>query len=91
MFQHWFLDHPRSVGESYFEHQLMAFGFSIALFAAATVCLIHGLVPGLFKRTASGMLAHLHGRMVTQRPQGKAPVTTPPNAAHHPSELSHSG
>jgi hypothetical protein len=90
MFQRWFLDHPRSVGESYFEHQLMAFGFSIALFAAATVCLIHGLVPGLFKRTASGMLANLHGRMVTQRLQDKEPVPKPPSAAH-PSGLSHPG
>lgn len=86
MFQRWFLDRPRSVGESYFEHQRMAFGFSMALFAAAIACFIHGLVPGLFKRTASGMIAQLHGRMVTQRLQNKAP-----KAAPHPSGLSHSG
>lgn len=85
MFQRWFLDHPRSVGESYFEHQRLAFGFSIVLFMAAVVCLIHGLVPGLFKRTASGMLAHLHDRMVTHRLQDKSPVTMPPKEAHQPS------
>ena len=73
MFRRWFLEHPRSVGESYFEHQNMAFGFSFALFAAAFACLIHGLVPCLFKRTASTKVAHLYDRMFVHRIAAAAP------------------
>jgi hypothetical protein len=90
MFQRWFLDHPRSVGESYFEHQRVAFGFSAALFMAAIACFIHGLVPGLFKHTASGMVARLHDRMVIHRLQDKPPVTVPPKGARQPSGLARS-
>lgn len=67
MFWRWFLDHPRSVGETYFEHQGVAFGFSARLFLAACACLVHGLIPGLFERTASRSVARLHESMVTQR------------------------
>ena len=67
MLQRWFLDHPRSVGETYFEHQRMAFGFSARLLAAACACLVHGLMPSLFERTASGVVTKLHERMVVHR------------------------
>ena len=85
MFRRWFLDHPSSVGEGYFEHQRMAFSFSNALFMAAIACFIHGLVPGLFKRTASGMVARLHDRMVVHRMKDmkdKPPVLVTPEGAH---------
>jgi len=71
MFRHLLLDHPRSAGETYFEHQRVAFGFAGALLAASAVCFVHGLVPGLFQRTGSGIVARLHERMAAR---GAAPI-----------------
>lgn len=62
-----FLDHPRSVGEDYWTHQRMAFGFAGALMAAGLICLIHGVVPGLFETAASRAVARLHDRMDARR------------------------
>jgi hypothetical protein len=67
VFNRLFLDHPRSVGESYLEHQRRAFGFALALLAAALACLVHALVPGLFVRTGSESIRRLHDRMVVNR------------------------
>lgn len=70
MFTRLFLDHPRSVGESYLEHQRHAFGFGISLLGAALACLVHAVVPGLFVRTGSQAITRLHDRMVTHRTAG---------------------
>ena len=67
VFNRLFLDHPRSVGESYLEHQRHAFGFGISLLAAALACLVHAMVPGLFVRTGSDTIKRLHERMVVNR------------------------
>jgi hypothetical protein len=67
VFTRMFLDHPRSVGESYLEHQRHAFGFGISLLGAALACLVHALVPGLFVRTGSDTIARLHDRMIVHR------------------------
>ena len=69
-----FLDHPRSVGEGYWDHQHVAFGFAFSLMAAGVVCLIHGLVPCLFETTASRAVTRLHVRMVTHRRRARAVV-----------------
>ena len=55
-----FLQHPRSVEESYIEHAAFAGQFSLKLFAAAGAALIHALVPCLFEKTASRMVADLY-------------------------------
>ena len=67
MFNRLFLEHPRSVGESYLQHQLNAFGFGFSLIAAGLACLVHGLVPGTFVRTGSGAVTRLYSRMVVNR------------------------
>jgi hypothetical protein len=67
VFTRLFLDHPRSVGESYLEHQRHALGFGISLLGAALACIVHALVPGLFVRTGSDAIARLHERMIVQR------------------------
>jgi hypothetical protein len=48
-----FLDHPRAVGESYFEHMGAAFTVAWRLFSASTKCIVHGVVPGLYKTAGS--------------------------------------
>jgi hypothetical protein len=67
MIDRYFLSHPREVGETYFAHQRVALSFSVRLFAAACACLIHALVPGVFKTTGSRAVSALHQRMVVNR------------------------
>lgn len=57
-----FLDHPRSVDESYFEHARFAGGFSLRLFGAACAAAVHAVIPCLFERTASKMIAEMYQR-----------------------------
>ena len=62
MFARIFLDHPAKVDESFFEHMFFALRFAGLLFAAAGAALVHALVPCLFEKTASGMIATLYAR-----------------------------
>lgn len=57
-----FLDHPRSVEESYLEHAAFAGKFSFKLFLAAFAALIHAIIPCLFEKTASGMIAQMYDK-----------------------------
>lgn len=57
-----FLDHPRSVDETYLEHAAFAGRVSLTLFAAAFAALVHALVPAAFERTASRIVAELHAK-----------------------------
>jgi hypothetical protein len=83
MFDKLFLDHPRSVDETYFQHLLVATGFGAKMVCAGLACLVHALVPGLFVRTGSLAIAELHGRMVLNRrrrddAKGQAPMAQHP-------------
>ena len=62
-----FMAHPRSVDETYLEHQRVAFGFASALFLAACACALHGLAPALCEKTGSTMVKRLYDRMVAHR------------------------
>lgn len=63
-----FLDHPRSIGETYGEHLRQAAGFGGLMVWGGLACLIHALLPFLFERTASRCVSELHGRMSGRRP-----------------------
>jgi Family of unknown function (DUF6356) len=65
--QQLFKDHPASVGESYFEHMGVAFGFGARLLAAALACFAHGLLPFLFTKTGSSAVKRLHEEMIRGR------------------------
>jgi Family of unknown function (DUF6356) len=67
MLDRWFLAHPRSIDESYLEHQACALKFSGSLLRASLACFVHALVPGLFERTGSTMVKQLHQEMATKR------------------------
>ncbi len=62
-----FTEHPASVGESYFEHMGMAFGFGAKMVVSGLACLIHGLFPFLFVSTGRNCIKTLHDRMVVNR------------------------
>ena len=55
-----FLDHPRQVNETYFEHGQFALSFSVKLFLASMAAIVHAIVPSLFEKTASTIVAELH-------------------------------
>jgi len=57
-----FLTHPASVDETYGEHFRFAFGFALLLAAAAAAALVHAVIPGLFEKTASRIVARLYAR-----------------------------
>lgn len=57
-----FLSHPRSVGESYGEHAVFAAGFAWRLGLAALAAGVHAVLPFLFERTASRIVADLYQR-----------------------------
>jgi hypothetical protein len=62
-----FTSHPQSVGETYAEHAVMASGFGFKLILAGLACLVHAILPFLFVKTGSGMIADLYQRMVAHR------------------------
>ena len=57
-----FLAHPRDVNESYAEHAVFAGGFALRLLLAAGAASIHAVIPCLFEKTASRMIADMHAR-----------------------------
>ena len=62
MFGRLFMDHPRSIGESYFEHLLFAGGFALRLLGAGLAALVHALIPCFFEKTASNMIAKMYAK-----------------------------
>jgi hypothetical protein len=75
MFDRFFLAHPRSVGESYFEHQRTALSFAIPLLGAACACFVHAFLPTCFERTGSTTVRRLYGRMIVHRNRVPFPPT----------------
>ncbi len=67
MMKRLFVDHPASVGESYFQHMAVAGSFGWAMARASCACFLHAIVPGLCVKTGSSIIRDLHGRMVVNR------------------------
>lgn len=67
MFARLFVDHPRAVNESYFEHMAAAFTVAGRLAAASAKCIVHGFVPGLCKTSGSDAILKLHGEISPRR------------------------
>lgn len=62
-----FCEHPRSVGETYFQHLRAATGFAGTMLIASLACFIHAVVPSLFEKTGSKAIERLYARMVENR------------------------
>lgn len=71
-----FTEHPRTVGETYSEHFVMASSFGVPMILAGCACVLHGIFPFLFERTGSNLVRKLHDRMVTNRVKNPAPQGT---------------
>ncbi len=62
MFYRVFKQHPESVDETYVEHAVFASRFTIKLAAAAGAALIHAIIPVLFEKTASRIVADFYAK-----------------------------
>jgi hypothetical protein len=65
--QTFFLDHPESVGETYFQHLITASSFAGRMLWGGLACFLHGLFPFLCVKTGSGIIAQLHSSMLVHR------------------------
>lgn len=66
LFKSLFVDHPASVDETYFAHMKVALTFAFWLGVAAVAALIHAVVPGACKSTASQIIKRLHTKMTAR-------------------------
>ncbi|MBE29425.1 capsule biosynthesis protein [bacterium] len=48
-----FNKHLKEVGETYFEHLIEAWRYSLILFRLFLIAFIHGILPFIFKKTVS--------------------------------------
>jgi hypothetical protein len=62
-----FVEHPASVGESYFRHLRTALGFGVAMIAGGVACVVHAILPFTFVTRGSETIARLHDRMIANR------------------------
>ncbi len=71
LFERLFIAHPRSLGESYIQHQRFALSFAKTLFSAGVAAAVHAVFPCLFKTTASEAVVKLHGTMFSRASAAK--------------------
>jgi hypothetical protein len=67
MFKRLFIDHPRSVDETYFEHFGVAARFGVTMIWGGLCGLVHAFVPGLCVKTGSRTVERLNQIIVIQR------------------------
>ncbi len=64
---HLFTEHPQSVGETYTQHLFVAGEFGLRMIVGGIACLVHSLLPFLFRSTGSRMIAELNEEMIMRR------------------------
>jgi hypothetical protein len=52
--------HLNEVNETYFQHMRIAFKIGFTMLVTGVFCLIHGLIPCLFKKTGSNQIAKMY-------------------------------
>ena len=67
MFARLFIDHPRTVNESYFQHLSASLTVAGRLGVAASKCVVHALVPGLCKTAGSDAILKLYREVSPRR------------------------
>ena len=54
------IEHLKEVNETYFQHMTIAFKIGFTMLVTGIFCLIHALIPGLFKKTGSNQIAKIY-------------------------------
>ena len=67
MFNRLFVDHPKSVDESYTEHFKVAGSFGVAMIWGGSKALVHAIIPGMCITSGSDTVKRLNTIMVEQR------------------------
>ena len=67
MLKRLFLEHPRSLKETYLEHLGHASSFGLSLVLAGAACLVHAVVPAVFETTGSREVHRLREKMMARR------------------------
>ena len=67
MYNRLFVDHPRSVDESYTDHFRVAGSFGVAMIWGGMKALVHAIIPGLCITSGSDTVKRLNHIMVEQR------------------------
>lgn len=68
-----FTKHPRSIGESYFQHMRVALTFGSKMVLGGLACMIHAIFPFLFETTGSRMAIHLAKKFLTREENRQSP------------------
>ena len=61
-----FVDHPKSVDETYFQHMRVAGWFASRLLAAGCAAIIHAVLPCLFEKTAGRMIEQMYAQITSR-------------------------
>lgn len=72
-----FVDHPRSLGMSWFQHGVGAIKIGGEMIGAGAACIVHAIVPGWFTQTAGRTVERLHDHMVRRRASAANPEMWP--------------
>ena len=72
-----FLEHPRSLGMSWWGHGVGALAIGVRLVGAGIACLIHAVVPGVFTQTAGKTIAGMYDHMMRRKAGAANPESWP--------------
>jgi Family of unknown function (DUF6356) len=67
MFKRLFVDHPRSVDESYWQHFKFAARFGLTMMWGGVGAVVHAIIPALCTTTGSRTIERLNHIIVVQR------------------------
>ncbi len=76
-----FTRHPKSVGESYWQHMGTALSFAGSMLLGSAAALVHAVFPSLCTNTASRTIVRLHKRVMARK---RTEVMTLLNETHAP-------
>ena len=60
------LEHSESLGKPYLEHLFQASYFGVRMLVAGLACLVHAVLPCLFKTTGRSPISELHTKMLVK-------------------------
>jgi len=72
-----FVDHPRSLGMSWWKHGVGAIAIGATLVGAGVACFVHALVPGWFTQTAGKTVAGMYDHMMRRKAGASDPENWP--------------
>lgn len=63
-----FTKHPKSIGESYFQHLRFATVFGLKMVMGGCACLLHAVFPFMFEKTGSNLLLKMTEDFINRMP-----------------------